>query len=237
MFNDLNQPNQPHPAVDDIFAETDRPSGQAAGATPAASGIETHRIGLTADAGEAEPVEKSGGPWFKIVVIVIIVVILALAGYLVYSKWFVAPEAVSPTGLQDAASNQTPSEQPDEPVVPATTTPVEEADNISEEIIPLIPGVNIPVIETPTSTPEEEPVVPSAPIDSDQDGLSDQEEMAAGTNINIVDTDADGLSDYEEIKIYGTDPLQADSDGDGYSDGDEVQNGYNPLGPGKLQPN
>ncbi|MCK4554028.1 hypothetical protein KAU19_03625 [Candidatus Parcubacteria bacterium] len=48
-----------------------------------------------------------------------------------------------------------------------------------------------------------------------------------------VDTDNDGLFDDEEAK-YGTDPNNPDSDGDGYLDGDEVKNGYNPMGEGRL---
>ncbi len=51
-------------------------------------------------------------------------------------------------------------------------------------------------------------------------------------NLNL-DSDGDGLTDVEE-KIWGTDPNYPDSDNDGYLDGEEVQNGYNPLGPGKL---
>ena len=39
--------------------------------------------------------------------------------------------------------------------------------------------------------------------------------------LSAVDTDGDGLSDDEE-KAYGTDPTRADSDGDGLSDGAEV---------------
>jgi len=48
-------------------------------------------------------------------------------------------------------------------------------------------------------------------------------------NQNIfLDNDQDGLSDQEE-KAYGTDPNNADTDGDSYSDGVEVKSGYNPL--------
>lgn len=47
------------------------------------------------------------------------------------------------------------------------------------------------------------------------------------------DSDNDGLTDEDE-KIYGTDPKNPDTDSDGYSDGDEVKNGYNPNGEGKL---
>lgn len=72
--------------------------------------------------------------------------------------------------------------------------------------------------------------------DSDNDGLSDQEESIYGTDISLPDTDSDGLFDREEIKIYKTDPLNSDTDGDGYLDGDEVKSGYSPLGPGRLWP-
>jgi hypothetical protein len=71
-------------------------------------------------------------------------------------------------------------------------------------------------------------------IDSDQDGLSDEEELRLGTDPYNVDTDNDGLFDYEEVKVYGTDPLNPDTDGDGYTDGEEVKSGFNPLGPGVL---
>jgi len=52
----------------------------------------------------------------------------------------------------------------------------------------------------------------------------------------LIDSDGDGLSDEEE-KIYGADPFNPDTDGDGYLDGVEVANGYNPLGAGKLARN
>ncbi|HBO17190.1 MAG: OmpA domain-containing protein [Candidatus Moranbacteria bacterium GW2011_GWE2_35_2-] len=46
----------------------------------------------------------------------------------------------------------------------------------------------------------------------------------------LLDSDQDGLSDQEE-KSYGTDPNNADTDGDGYSDGVELRGGYDPLKP------
>lgn len=72
------------------------------------------------------------------------------------------------------------------------------------------------------------------PLDTDSDGLSDEEEKKLGTDINNPDTDSDGLSDREEVKVYKTDSLKKDTDGDGVSDGDEVKKGDNPLGAGKL---
>lgn len=73
------------------------------------------------------------------------------------------------------------------------------------------------------------------PLDTDKDGLSDEEETNLGTNINNSDSDNDNLFDFEEAKIYQTDPLNSDTDGDGHSDGEEVKKGYNPKGPGLLR--
>ena len=51
------------------------------------------------------------------------------------------------------------------------------------------------------------------------------------TDKNIFqDSDQDGLSNDEEV-LYKTDPLNKDSDSDGYMDGVEVQGGYDPLKP------
>jgi len=52
--------------------------------------------------------------------------------------------------------------------------------------------------------------------------------------ISAPDSDNDGLSDEEELNKYYTDPKNPDTDGDGYLDGAEVKNGYNPNGPGLL---
>lgn len=49
-----------------------------------------------------------------------------------------------------------------------------------------------------------------------------------GTKNIFQDSDQDGLSNDEE-KLYGTDPFNKDTDGDGYSDGVEVESGYDPL--------
>lgn len=68
-------------------------------------------------------------------------------------------------------------------------------------------------------------------IDSDQDGLSDLEEIELGTNPNLADSDQDGLTDKEEVKIYQTNPLVLDTDKDGVSDGQEVLTGFDPNNP------
>lgn len=67
--------------------------------------------------------------------------------------------------------------------------------------------------------------------DSDNDGLSNREEIELGTDPRNVDTDGDGLSDYDELNKYNTDPLKADSDGDTLNDGDELAIGLDPNNP------
>ncbi len=66
-------------------------------------------------------------------------------------------------------------------------------------------------------------------LDSDGDGLSDEEEARLGTDPNNPDTDGDGLLDGEEVYEYETDPTKADTDGGGIPDGVEVRNGADPL--------
>ncbi len=65
--------------------------------------------------------------------------------------------------------------------------------------------------------------------DADNDGLSDDAEIALGTNPNVADTDGDGLSDGQEVNTYGSNPLLTDSDNDGIPDGTEVSNGTDPA--------
>lgn len=57
--------------------------------------------------------------------------------------------------------------------------------------------------------------------DDDQDGLTNGEERATGTDKENPDTDGDGLKDGEEVKRYTTNPTQADTDRDGLNDGAE----------------
>lgn len=62
----------------------------------------------------------------------------------------------------------------------------------------------------------------TTPLDSDDDGLTDEEEVRYNTYPNDKDTDNDGLTDGEEVHTHGTVPTNRDGDSDGLSDGDEV---------------
>ncbi len=63
--------------------------------------------------------------------------------------------------------------------------------------------------------------------DSDNEGLTDSQEIQYGTDPNNPDTDLDNVTDFEEIQ-GGTDPLVPDTDGDGLADGEEIRIGTNP---------
>lgn len=58
-------------------------------------------------------------------------------------------------------------------------------------------------------------------LDSDGDGLTNDQECAAGTDSFNPDSDGDGASDGDEVKA-GANPNNVDSDGDGISDGTEL---------------
>ena len=76
------------------------------------------------------------------------------------------------------------------------------------------------------SDPNDPNSVPN--IDSDGDGVTDEQEKKDGTDPHNPDTDGDGLNDGEE-KTHKTDPLNPDTDGDGLKDGDEVNGSKNPF--------
>ena len=101
----------------------------------------------------------------------------------------------------------------------------------------------IPVVVTyPDGSREtiEAKVTVEAPKDSDNDGLTDEEEKELGTDPNKADTDGDGINDGDEVdgsknpfdkdgnKVEDgkpgapTDPTKPDTDNDGTNDGDEV---------------
>jgi hypothetical protein len=63
-------------------------------------------------------------------------------------------------------------------------------------------------------------------VDSDRDGLYDDEERQYGTLVYDPDSDRDGIYDGEEVLVYYTDPLSDDSDVDELYDGEEIYDTY-----------
>ncbi len=65
------------------------------------------------------------------------------------------------------------------------------------------------------------------------------EELTGKQNTNLpplVDSDSDGLNDEEEV-VFGTNPQLADSNNNSYPDLTEINNNYNPAGSGKMVDN
>jgi hypothetical protein len=81
-------------------------------------------------------------------------------------------------------------------------------------------GVTAPMTSTPSACDD----LPNDPgTDTDNDGLTDLQELCIGSDPNLPDTDGDGLNDGIEVYELGLEPTFADTDGDGLPDGLEVQ--------------
>lgn len=215
MFDDLN--NKTKGAVEDIFSGSDKPVGPAsggAGGLPEKPAVfqpkKESAAGLLAPsesvgASKEEAASDSIGKIKKLLVLGAIILGLALAAYGCYWAYSNFGKGIlAPAGEETAG---------------------EETSNVGE-------GEQ----ETVENSGNAEEAAPAAlqPKDSDEDGLTDEEEEQLGTVSGSVDSDNDNLFDREEVKVYKTDPLNPDTDGDGHKDGDEVKAGYDPKGPGKL---
>ncbi len=76
---------------------------------------------------------------------------------------------------------------------------------------------------SPTATEDTSKKSWDGKLDSDGDGISDDDEINKyHTDPHKADTDGDGLNDFQEIFVYRTDPNKPDTDGDGLYDGEEV---------------
>lgn len=242
MFDKLNTPTpnaNTDKAVDDIFAETEAPSIN--NMSNSGNNIETQPAGLASRQYAEDDNSQGSGGGFKVkklIIIFLALLIIAALAYLVYAKFLNVPSTIDETQM---INNGVVTDNVSDP---KETPPVNNGDFIE----PNIDNTNIVSPNNMTDgvvnpgdvvAPVEpiEPVVPVvvAPVDSDADSLTDPEEIALGTNINLIDSDFDGLSDYEEVRVYGTNPLNPDTDGDGYKDDEEVKGGYNPNGEGILQ--
>jgi len=83
----------------------------------------------------------------------------------------------------------------------------------------------------PQAPPQGATPPPASGQDSDQDGISDDDEvLVTGTDKNNPDSDQDGLVDGVEVG-NNMNPLDPDMDKDGVPDGQEVNQGTNPFFP------
>lgn len=230
MFDQsIQSPNQPE--VEDIFAEADKP-GNALPPPPRPQSrpIEPLRgpqlspdPGMSPPASSVMPPPLNAPPEFEtkngikpkpFIIGGVVLLILVLIGGGVWFFFFrktAVPIDLNKDGVP--AQVEVPNLQLDEPAPETAVEP--EA-----------------MIETETEIETEPEAI--RPIDTDGDGLTDEEEITLGTNVANPDSDSDLLFDKEERDVYGSDPLNSDTDGDGYADGSEVRNGYNPAGSGRL---
>ncbi len=221
------QPAASEPAVQDIFASVESTvpaapiNSQPFGQMPTSSNATVPTMATAMASGKNKTA--------KIVLISLAGLVLVAGGALVYLQYFATPQAEvvipEPIISQIENSNTVIEATSGEPVlmevastspengtgtlVPTSSEVSESTSTISEPVIVTEPGV-----VTPDEVVVEQPIVVETPAN--------------------LDSDQDGLTDAEELNTYGTNPLKADSDGDGYTDGDEIKGGYNPLGEGKL---
>jgi hypothetical protein len=119
-------------------------------------------------------------------------------------------------------------------VTPATTTVPAVATTTPIATPVATSSTNVASSTTPVAT-STQPVVAasSSPAFSASSTLAHD---GLPLNSKVIDSDNDGLSDAEEI-LLGTDPSKADTDGDSYHDGAEVLNLYDPTSSGKITAN
>jgi hypothetical protein len=73
--------------------------------------------------------------------------------------------------------------------------------------------------------------------DPDHDGLTNLQEYKLGTDPNNPDSDQDGLSDGDEVNVFGTDPLNSHTANDPkYNDADFIKGGFDIKTNKKMTP-
>jgi hypothetical protein len=91
-----------------------------------------------------------------------------------------------------------------------------------------------PIIEDDDIIEDEDDLFDEEPIF--EEDVSEEDLVVEDIIFSFVDSDGDGLGDEEEA-LLGTDPFNPDTDGDGFDDLTEVLNLYDPAGPGSLEEN
>lgn len=165
--------------------------------------------------------EKARASQSKTVGVLIVVGGIVLMGAVVaglYYFLFMAPQEPATPRVETEEPTATTEEEEEMPAEeeagPATTAPEDEEEEAEQ-------ATTTPDEETATTTPEEE---------------AEEEEDEPIETQGMQDSDNDGLTDEEE-EILGTSKNSQDSDGDGYDDLTELTNLYNPAGSGKLEEN
>lgn len=195
------------PPPDDIFREVDPAKKQATAKRATPRAIQTPPSRLAASPGNQGPLSNLKK---YLILSGVILLALALGGGAYY--WLTRTKTVAPDN--ETNTNQTENTNSTNSVINQNTNVNLNSGNGNNNSVP----TNSTVV----------------PLDTDHDGLSDEEELQKGTNPKLSDSDGDGLSDKQEVILYKSDPNKIDTDGDGNSDGDEVKNGYNPAGSGML---
>ncbi len=220
----LNDTDKTSPELDDIFAETEektkpeifQPKQQVKNSPQTNESINNNfgNVHNSTSTPMTEPLpaetDNNGTKYMILGVFVIVILLIGLTAWFFLGKYTDKEETIIPL---DTETNDL--MQDDDQQIENTT------------------GTNT-VKQKQTDVQTKKETMETQDIDSDNDGLTDNEEAAIGTDKFKEDTDNDGLFDREEVRVYKTDPLDPDTDKDGYPDGSEVKNGYNPNGQGKL---
>lgn len=248
MFENLQKKSD---GIDDIFAETDSGGANSLNAknlnsSPVGSmnqlkssfnkmeaNIKNDKnINSSFDSEE----KKGSGIIKKMFVAIIIFALIGVGAYFVYSQILLPNSSNQNNQVLVDQSQNTPEEEVDVENESESNNVVDdsleqEGDLINNDIT----GGSEITEEDPVSVEENSPEEVLKNLDSDNDDLSDYEEIYIyKTDPYNPDSDGDGLNDYNEVIIFGTDPLSADTDGDTYFDGQEILSGYNPLGGGVI---
>ncbi|HNW55528.1 MAG TPA: thrombospondin type 3 repeat-containing protein [bacterium] len=222
--NNSVQPSASESTVQDIFASVES-SNPTSPINSQPFGQISNPISQSAQSSIA-PTSGNKSNIAKIVLISLAGLVVVAGGALVYIQYFSTPKAevVTPEPIINQIENvaETSSEAN---MIEATSTDMEATS--TETTLTETSSTDASIMTT-SSTSE-----PSILVTTDGGSAVVSEPALTETPTNL-DSDQDGLTDAEELNTYQTNPLKADSDGDGYTDGDEVKAGYNPLGDGKL---
>lgn len=96
-----------------------------------------------------------------------------------------------------------------------------KADSDGDEVIDQSDNCPLDGSSADQTDTDEDEVGDVCDTDADNDDLSDDDELLAGTDAHNSDTDGDGLLDGAEVTL-GTNPLDSDSDDDSVLDGDDA---------------